>query len=137
MKPRILIVDDTELWRKILSELLEEKYLVDTAASFDEAIHFMRQEDYQVVITDIGLTEQETNTDGVELLKVVHRISPHTKTIAISGRAANANEEKFKEQYHTMVYLDRGDLSENIEIFIDWVERGIAESLEIKGGNVP
>src|SRR5205807_1300589 len=127
-------VDDIELWRRILSDLLEDKYLVDTAASLEEAIHLVRNVDYQVVVTDIGLSEQETNADGVELLKAVHRISPHTKTIAISGRAAIADEKRFKEQYNAMVYLDRGDLSDNLEAFFDWVEKGITESLKIEEG---
>jgi len=131
-----LVVDDLELWRYIIKTALEEKYQVDTAASLEEAQSLLRNSGpYQVVITDIGLSEKETNTDGIDVLKAVQKLSPTTKTIAVSGRAAVADKEKFKEDYHALVYLERDVLydDDNMDAFIDWVDKGVALSHEAEG----
>lgn len=131
MKPRVLVVDDLELWREILKDLLEGDYTVDTAASLEEARDLLTSaEPYQVVITDIVLSDDETNTDGIEILRDVHRLSPTTQTIAISGRAADVNKEQFEKKYHALVYLERDYLSNDIDGFIDWVAKGVALSRE-------
>jgi DNA-binding NtrC family response regulator len=130
-KARVLVVDDLELWRDILKDVLEENYAVDTAASKEEALGLLTAVGtYQMVITDIGLTNEETNTDGIEILKAVHKLSPTTQTIAISGRAAVVNKEQFEKEYHTLVYLERDYLSNDINGFIDWVAKGVALSRE-------
>jgi DNA-binding NtrC family response regulator len=137
MKDRVLVIDDLALWRNIIKEALEENYEVDTAASLKEALDLLLAADpYQVVITDIGLSENETNTDGIDILKAVHRHSPTTQTIAVSGRSAVANQQKFQEEYHALVFLDREVLFNDMDEFIAWVAKGVALSKEVDYGRI-
>lgn len=131
MTARVLVVEDTKIWRNNIKRALQKKYHVDTADSLKQALDLLRNsEPYQVVITDIGLSKDETNTDGIELLKEVHRHWPTTMTIAVSGRAVTVNQEKFKKEYDALVYLERDILSEDRNTFIDWVDTGVALSRE-------
>jgi len=134
MKARILVVDDLEEWRYIIKDALEEKYDIETAASLKEAVKLLRSTPpYQVVVTDIGLSSDQTNTDGLDLLKEIHWRSPATRTIAVSGRPALADKERFNATYHTLVYLERDVLSNDIDTFIDWVDKGVELSRQSAG----
>ncbi len=133
MKPRILIVDDEELWLELLKEHFEDElsYQVDTAASLEEAVSLLKkQNQYHVVITDIGLTKQEENTDGIDVLKAAQKYSPNSQTIAVSGRAAKANKEQFKKAYHALEYFEREVLSDDLDRFVEKVAEGVAISLK-------
>jgi DNA-binding NtrC family response regulator len=127
MKARILVVDDMELWQDIIRDALEEDYHVETAASLEETLTLLNNsEPYQVVVTDIGLSKEETNTDGIDVLKAVHKLSPTTRAIAVSGRAATADRKRFEEEYHALVYLERDVLYDDMDAFVEWVARGVA-----------
>jgi CheY-like chemotaxis protein len=67
---RILLVDDTDDWRKQLGGLLQDKgYEVVTAASKEEAIHHIRADSpFNLAIIDMRLDEEdEENREGVNL----------------------------------------------------------------------
>jgi DNA-binding NtrC family response regulator len=126
MEGRVLVVDDLAIWRDIISELLQDRYSVDTADSLSQAIATLdAYGPYDVVVTDIGLAANESNTDGIDLLKLIYKRSPQTKTIAVSGRAAIADRDRFRQEYHTMVYLDRSELSDNLYQLVEWVDHGV------------
>lgn len=134
MTDRILVVDDLDVWRGIIKRSLERhNYEVDTASSLKTALDLVSNSGpYQVVITDIGLGEKETNTDGLDVLRAVRELSPNTVTIAVSGRAAHADEEKFKHEYGALAYLDRNRLTD-MKSFIDLVADAVRRSRDIKG----
>ena len=133
MKSRILIVDDMEMWREILRDTFEQTYSVDTADSLTEALQLLgKPEQYQVLITDIGLSDNENNTEGLDVLRAAHRLSPSTVAIAITGRPTIADKETFKKEYHVLEYLDRGDLVEDLDAFIRLVDTSAAYSLELE-----
>lgn len=135
MTARILIVDDMELWRQIMADALRDTYHVETAASLQEALNFLHHaEAYQVVVTDIGLSSDETNTDGIDVLKAFHKCAPTTTVIAVSGRAAQADRVRFEQEYHALAYLDRDVLFDDMNSFVDWVGRGVARSRAAEQG---
>ncbi len=78
---RILVVDDEKLMREYLKELLEPEYRVDTAASALDALKMLRDEVYDLVITDLRMPKM----DGIELLKHVNDISPGTQVIVLTA----------------------------------------------------
>jgi DNA-binding NtrC family response regulator len=126
MDAHILVVDDLPAWREIMREILAEQYNVDTAASLAEAMRLLDTAGpYDVIVTDIGLSSDEMNTDGIDLLKLVHQRSPRTQTIAVSGRAASADLEWFCREYHSLIYLDRDVLSDDLQTLLDWVDKGV------------
>ena len=66
MGSRILVVDDEELNREYLSELLEEKgYRVETAEDGFAALALLRREPFDLLVTDLNMPR----LDGLGLLK--------------------------------------------------------------------
>jgi len=80
MDQRILIVDDEELIRKMFSAFLGEKYVCQTAASYDEALAHLAKDTYALVMTDI----QMPGRNGIELLREIRSRYPDTAVIMIS-----------------------------------------------------
>jgi two-component system NtrC family sensor kinase len=78
---RILLVDDEQIVRDVFSSFLEENYICETAASCDEALAYLANNSYAVVISDI----QMPGRNGVELLREIRNRYPDTAVIMISG----------------------------------------------------
>jgi DNA-binding NtrC family response regulator len=92
-KNRILVVDDEEALRTVLStELTSEGYEVSTAADGSEAIDMVKENTYDLVLLDIKMP----NVDGFEVLKFVKGEKPSIKVIMLTGFAdlKNAIESK-------------------------------------------
>ncbi|MEX2116547.1 MAG: response regulator [Bacteroidota bacterium] len=93
VKNRILVVDDEEALRTVLSSELEgEGYQVNTAADGDEAIKIIGTQQFHLILLDIKMP----NVDGFEVLKFVKQHQPATKVIMLTGFAdlKNAIESK-------------------------------------------
>ncbi|MFA5585845.1 MAG: sigma-54 dependent transcriptional regulator [Saccharofermentanales bacterium] len=81
-KNRILIVDDEESLREILSIMLHrEGYLVDAAIDGAQAVARMREITYDLVISDIKMPR----LDGFELLRHIKERTPETVVIMITA----------------------------------------------------
>ncbi len=93
VKNKILVVDDEEALRTVLSTELEgEGYLVNTAADGEEAIKILGGQQFHLILLDIKMP----NVDGFEVLKYVKQHQPSTKVIMLTGFAdlKNAIESK-------------------------------------------
>jgi two-component system nitrogen regulation response regulator GlnG len=81
--PKILIVDDEETIRWVFKKALGKRdFLVDTAASGEEALNKIQNNDYLAVFTDIfmeGMT-------GLELLNRVKKTSPDLKIVVMTAQ---------------------------------------------------
>jgi len=85
----ILVIDDDELVREMLQELLRRAgYEVSACADGLSGVEFMKEDPAKLVITDIIMPEQE----GVETIQILTRDFPDTKIIAISGGGQNKPE---------------------------------------------
>jgi len=83
---RILIVDDEESIRSILSRYLAMKgYHVTTASDGMSAIDQLKEEPYDLVLTDLKMP----NLDGRELLKLMSDQFPDIPKIVLSGYGTN------------------------------------------------
>jgi YesN/AraC family two-component response regulator len=79
---RILIVDDEEMFRKMLRQMLEMAgYEVTEAAEGGQAISLFRDKPADLVITDIFMPEKE----GIATIQEMKRDFPGLKIIAVSG----------------------------------------------------
>jgi DNA-binding NtrC family response regulator len=79
---RILIVDDDESIRKILSTILEdEEYIVETAENGKEAIDKSAMTFYNLALIDVRLPDIE----GVTLLARLKETLPRMRKIIITG----------------------------------------------------
>jgi len=82
MDKSILLVDDEEGIRKVLSILLADMgYQVHTAATGAQALCAFEKLRPPIVLTDIKMPEM----DGIELLRKLKQISPDTEVIMITG----------------------------------------------------
>jgi len=79
---RILVVDDDESIRKILSTILEDEgYSVDTAQDGKEALERSNREFYNLALIDVRLPDIE----GVVLLTKLRETTPRMRKIIITG----------------------------------------------------
>lgn len=78
---RILIIDDEPNILSVLYSLLSENYECRTATNAVEALEYLRQEDYDLVLSDIMMP----GMSGLELLEEISRLSRDTVVVLISG----------------------------------------------------
>jgi two-component system response regulator PilR (NtrC family) len=92
-KNRILVVDDEDALRTVLSAELEgEGYKVNMAADGAEAIAILKTQEFDLILLDIKMP----NVDGFEVLKFIKDNHPKSKVIMLTGFAdlKNAIESK-------------------------------------------
>ncbi len=81
-KARILIVDDDDDIRKVLSNILKDKgYVVDVASDGEEAILKSKANFYNLALIDIRLPDME----GTELLAKMNETIPKMVKIILTG----------------------------------------------------
>lgn len=91
-KERILVVDDVEIvFSAFENELGQEGYEVDTALSGKIAVEKARSKKYDLVFIDMVMPDM----DGIEACRVLKKISPDTKLVAMTGQIYSglANKE--------------------------------------------
>lgn len=101
---RILVIDDEELARFTLREILETAgHEVSEARNGNEGIAFQKAQPFDLVITDIIMPEKE----GVETIIEMKRDCPGVKIIGISGggRTRNLDFLKLAKQFGAMRVL--------------------------------
>jgi PAS domain S-box-containing protein len=79
---KILAVDDDLNIREMIYQMLSLLgYNCKTAANVKEALHFLQQEDFSIVISDVRMP----GIDGIELLKEIKSTYPDISVISITG----------------------------------------------------
>ena len=86
----LLIEDNKELSNNISSYLNKEKYLVESAASYEAGIDKLSGFEYDVVLLDLMLPDG----NGIDLLKLVRQENPDVGILIISAK--NALDDKIK-----------------------------------------
>ena len=82
---RILIVDDEEVVRDVLSTLLTgENYSVDFAQTGSQALEKVREKDYSVVLLDLMMPD----LDGFEVLEEFNKLENNPVTLVLTAFAS-------------------------------------------------
>ncbi len=85
MSEKILIVDDEKPIRDSLKMILEDEgYKTDIAADGEEALNKIKEDNFDVVITDIKMPK----LDGIQLLENASKISPESFFIIMTAYAS-------------------------------------------------
>ncbi|MEW6004109.1 MAG: sigma-54 dependent transcriptional regulator [Stygiobacter sp.] len=85
MSAKILIVDDEKPIRDSLKMILEEEgYKTETSADGEEALNKIKENNFDIVITDIKMPK----LDGIQLLENASKISPETFFIIMTAYAS-------------------------------------------------
>ena len=100
MKPRkILVVDDEPIARDNLFHILKkDRYLPSVAEDGQRAIDLLRQEEFDLVLTDLRMKGQ----DGMAVLAAAKELWPSTEVVVITGYASvdTAVEAMRRGAYH-------------------------------------
>ena len=116
----ILIVDDDDVIRDTLKELLSEHYVCHTAGTADEAFARLAEKPYDLVLTDISMP----GISGLELLGRVLDLYPKTPVIVVSG---------INDQEHVQGLIKLGAFDFLLKPFrLEVVEKSVRRALEYR-----
>ncbi|MCG6552121.1 MAG: NAD(P)H-dependent oxidoreductase subunit E [Candidatus Magnetominusculus sp. LBB02] len=88
MEGSILIVDDSDIVVKSCEGILSpEGFLITGTTNSTDAIELIRNNDYDIVITDINMP----GIDGFELIRQVNAVKPSVGIVVITGFASQKN----------------------------------------------
>jgi len=99
---KILVADDEVLMRNFLVEALKRKGLeVIAAESGTKALHLLKEESFDLVITDMKMP----GATGMDVLKFVKQTSPRTLVIVVTafGTIENAVEAMQNGAFHYLI----------------------------------
>ncbi len=118
---RILVIDDEDPVREILSKMLMSKgHQVAVASNGEEGIERFKQEEFDLVFTDLGMPK----ISGWEVGKTIKRLNPKIPVAMITGWGMELNREKMKENGIDLVVSKPFNFDQVIEI--------VSEALELK-----
>ncbi|WP_372683100.1 response regulator [Desulfosarcina sp.] len=101
-KIRLLLVDDEVGYLEVLSKRLGKRNLdVTTANTGQQAIQTLRNNDFDVAVVDLKMTDM----DGIDVLKIFKKMDPDLAVIILTGhgseQAAREGIEKGAFDYLT------------------------------------
>ncbi len=118
---RILVIDDEESVRKILSQMLKANgYEVVVASDGEEGIEKFKNEKFDLVFTDLGMPR----ISGWEVGKTLKGIDPKVPIAMITGWGVELNKEKMNESGI--------DLIVSKPFSFDQVVQLVSEAMELK-----
>ncbi len=119
----LLIVDDDNMVRDTLHELLSAAHECHTADRAEQALHYLDVETYDAVLTDLSMP----GLSGRELLRYIQAKHSDTPVIVISGMP-DGNDGKELINLGAFAYFTKPFRLEEIEAV---VERAIARKQEL------
>ena len=122
---RILVINDEEYILSILYDLLIDLgHTVTTMSSAHKALNDFKENNYDIVITDLGMPEMS----GQEIGGKIKKINNSTQVILISGWALNIDENKYLGK--TVDFIIKKPFS--IEKIVYTISEAVSKIKEIK-----
>jgi PAS domain S-box-containing protein len=91
---RILVIDDEEAVRSVLSRILSQvNHQVTVAKNGEEGIRLFKEGEFDIVLTDLGMP----GMSGWEVGRAIKEMSPHTPVGMITGWGAEVDQSKIEE----------------------------------------
>lgn len=88
--PKILLVDDDEMTRRVVGRMLAQKYGIEVFESPQEAWDEFVPGKFAVALIDLGMTQMRGDILGARLCKA----DPHLVTILLTGWQLEENDER-------------------------------------------
>jgi len=93
-RARILVIDDEETVRSILSRILSQiNHRVITAENGEEGLRLFKEKEFDIVLTDLGMP----GMSGWEVCRAIKKMSPHTPVGMITGWGVEVDQAKIEE----------------------------------------
>ncbi|MGZ5481015.1 MAG: putative bifunctional diguanylate cyclase/phosphodiesterase [Pyrinomonadaceae bacterium] len=83
-KPSILIIDDEEQVRGLLTETLSDRFFCTSVDSAEKALAVLANVEFSLVVSDINMS----GISGLELVPRISQMAPDTVVVMISGQQA-------------------------------------------------
>ena len=95
MTKKILVADDSPTIQKVISiTLSEEPFEIDECLNEDDLFEYIGEENYNLVLLDINLSEDKT---GYDLTKEILQKSPNSKIMLLLGTFDTLSDSQFSE----------------------------------------
>jgi two-component system response regulator RegA len=102
--PSILLVDDDEVLRERLATAIRARgYEVRTAGSFDEGLREVSKESPEMAVLDLKMP----GGSGLDLLKELRRVDPHTRVLMLTGYGSIATAVEAVREGGAVGYLPK------------------------------
>jgi CheY-like chemotaxis protein/anti-sigma regulatory factor (Ser/Thr protein kinase) len=93
-RARILVIDDDEFVRSVLSRTLAQAdHQVTLAEDGGKGVQLFKEGEFDVVLTDLGMP----GVSGWEVCRMIKEISPHTPVGMITGWGEERDQSKMEE----------------------------------------
>ncbi len=93
---RILIVDDEEMIRQVLYEMLRRQgHQVVSAAGGREALDYLHRQSFELVCSDLGMPD----LSGWDVLRAARKIDPAIRTMLITGWGDQIGEQEARANH--------------------------------------
>lgn len=103
-KPKLLVVDDTPTVREAIEYYFEGKdYIILSAASAEEALPIIKEENPDIMLSDINLPQMS----GIDLIKAVRQFNKSIKVIIMSGEIKKYRNDPHLRQLDILALLDK------------------------------
>ena len=108
-KKNILVIDDEEVLLNVFERYLTREGMeVATASNGAEALRLCREGSYEFVLLDYVMP----GLSGMNLLRQVHKLSPKSRVVVISGRRIPKKDMKELETYTSEILMKPVELKE-------------------------
>jgi CheY-like chemotaxis protein len=121
-KARILVIDDEEFVRSVLSRTLAQvNHQVSLAEDGEKGIQLFKEGKFDMVLTDLGMP----GMSGWEVCRMIKKINPHTPVGMITGWGMEMSRSKM-EEYGLDFFISKPfDFNQILNV--------VAETMESKG----
>lgn len=120
----VLVIEDLAYVRENSERALAEAgYLVDTAASREEALEKIRCRTYDIALVDIMLKEDVTDRGGIEVVRTISQLNEGTRMIVVSA-TDDINVAIRTYQAGIVGFLRKPDIKSSIDV-VEAVNRAI------------
>jgi signal transduction histidine kinase/ActR/RegA family two-component response regulator len=118
---RILVIDDEDSVREILSEILKVKgHKVVVASDGEEGVERFKKETFDLVFTDLGMPK----ISGWEVGKIIKEMNPEVPIIMITGWGMELSKEKMSESGIDLIVSKPFQFDQVVEL--------VSEAMELK-----
>ncbi len=128
--PRILLVEDHDMTRRMQVRFLSRQYAVDFASTGREAIEQAQAHPYQTILLDINLADR---MNGVEVMQTIKQLGHHQSTaiVAVTGYSSPEDRQRLLGAGFDL-YLSKPfkwkEFSEVIELAVRITASGASQS---------
>jgi DNA-binding NarL/FixJ family response regulator len=128
LKNRVLIVDDSAMWRDLFRECFEGLPSADLeiVGTYKEADDLLDRKHFHLAVVDLALQERERELQGLKLARKIAELNEGTRTIIISGYADATIATEVLTSRHAFYLVEKEKFDS--KRLIELAQHGIAQA---------